>query len=85
MAQQQPAKNQHQLHAQLRDGQDNQPHSGNPWLTVRRLSVAVLLDYAENVGDDGQVTRARLSRRSWMKFAPWSQRPSVSRLIVVIR
>jgi flagellar M-ring protein FliF len=30
--------------------------------SVRRLSVAVLLDYAENVGDDGQVTRAPLEQ-----------------------
>ena len=30
--------------------------------SVRRLSVAVLLDYAENVGDDGQVTRTPLEQ-----------------------
>ena len=30
--------------------------------SVRRLSVAVLLDYAENVGDDGQVTRVPLEQ-----------------------
>ena len=30
--------------------------------SVRRLSVAVLLDYTENVGDDGQVTRAPLEQ-----------------------
>ena len=29
---------------------------------MRRLSVAVLLDYAENVGDDGQVTRVPLEQ-----------------------
>ena len=29
---------------------------------MRRLSVAVLLDYEENVGDDGQVTRAPLEQ-----------------------
>jgi len=30
--------------------------------SLRRLSVAVLLDYAENVGEDGQVTRAPLEQ-----------------------
>ena len=30
--------------------------------SVRRLSVAVLLDYEENVGEDGQVTRAPLEQ-----------------------
>ena len=30
--------------------------------SLRRLSVAVLLDYAENVGDDGQVTREPLEQ-----------------------
>jgi len=30
--------------------------------SLRRLSVAVLLDYTENVGEDGQVTRAPLEQ-----------------------